>query len=345
MFRNMALDTKDLRILELLAINCRFSLTTLSHSVALSKASVKNRIDKLVEAGIIHTFTTLTNISKLGYGEYLLFLKLHNLTKAREDQILKFLKGHKLIFAILKTSGVWNYLVFIASKDNEHFNDIKNDIIDYCGDNAQDYDVAIWIKDYKFTHSIKDMDKGTKASTIKRDPSFSRELLLKPKEYKTEKKEAIDGKDVEILKALNKNPRADLKEIGKQVGLSIETTGYRIRNLIRKDFILGFSCVPDFFKLGYNNYFLFIQTKNVSKESEKEVVDFLQKNDFIVIAMKLMGRWNLFTSISARNLEEYNQIVDVLQQKFAEIIKSHETLNIINWHKYELFPDGIFEQY
>src|SRR3989344_1962466 len=306
MFRNMALDTKDLRILELLAINCRFSLTTLSHSVALSKASVKNRIDKLVEAGTIHTFTTLTNISKLGYGEYLLFLKLHNLTKAREDQILKFLKGHKLIFAILKTSGVWNYLVFIASKD---------------------------------------MDKGTKASTIKRDPSFSRELLLKPKEYKTEKKEAIDGKDVEILKALNKNPRADLKEIGKQVGLSIETTGYRIRNLIRKDFILAFSCVPDFVKLGYNNYFLFIQTKNVSKESEKEIIDFLQKNDFIVIAMKLMGRWNLFTSISARNLEEYNQIVDVLQQKFAEIIKSHETLNIINWHKYELFPDGIFEQY
>ena len=82
MLSKMKLDTKDLRIMELLAINCRFSLTTLAHSIALSKASIKNRIDKLVEAGIIHKFTTLTNISKLGYGEYLLFLKLQNLTKA-----------------------------------------------------------------------------------------------------------------------------------------------------------------------------------------------------------------------------------------------------------------------
>ncbi len=339
----MKLDTKDLRIMELLAINCRFSLTTLAHSIALSKASIKNRIDKLVEAGIIHKFTTLTNISKLGYGEYLLFLKLQNLTKAKEDRIITFLQKHKLIFAILKTSGVWNYLIFIASKDNGHFNDIKNEIIDYCGDNAQDYDVAIWIKDYKFTHSIKDMDKGTKASIIKRDPSFSRELLLKPKEYKTEKKENIGGKDLEILKTLNKNPRSDLKKIGEHVSLSIETVGYRIRNLIKKGFILGFSCVPDFFKLGYNNYFLFVQTKNLSKENEKEVIDFLQKNDFIVIAMKLVGKWNFFTSISARNLEEYNQIVDVFQQKFAKIIKSHETLNIINWYRYELFPEGVFE--
>ena len=343
MLSKMKLDTKDLRIMELLAINCRFSLTTLAHSIALSKASIKNRIDKLVEAGIIHKFTTLTNISKLGYGEYLLFLKLQNLTKAKEDRIITFLQKHKLIFAILKTSGVWNYLIFIASKDNGHFNDIKNEIIDYCGDNAQDYDFAIWIKDYKFTHSIKDMDKGTKASIIKRDPSFSRELLLKPKEYKTEKKENIGGKDLEILKTLNKNPRSDLKKIGEHVSLSIETVGYRIRNLIKKGFILGFSCVPDFFKLGYNNYFLFVQTKNLSKENEKEVIDFLQKNDFIVIAMKLVGKWNFFTSISARNLEEYNSIVDVFQQKFSNIIKSHETLNIINWHKYELFPEGVFE--
>ena len=343
MLSKMKLDTKDLRIMELLAINCRFSLTTLAHSIALSKASIKNRIDKLVEAGIIHKFTTLTNISKLGYGEYLLFLKLQNLTKAKEDRIITFLQKHKLIFAILKTSGVWNYLIFIASKDNGHFNDIKNEIIDYCGDNAQDYDFAIWIKDYKFTHSIKDMDKGTKASIIKRDPSFSRELLLKPKEYKTEKKENIGGKDLEILKTLNKNPRSDLKKIGEHVSLSIETVGYRIRNLIKKGFILRFSCVPDFFKLGYNNYFLFVQTKNLSKENEKEVIDFLQKNDFIVIAMKLVGKWNFFTSISARNLEEYNSIVDVFQQKFSNIIKSHETLNIINWHKYELFPEGVFE--
>src|SRR3989344_4851007 len=155
----MKLDTKDLRILELLAINCRFSLTTLGQSVALSKASVKNRIDRLIGEGIVHSFTTLTNISKLGYGEYLLFLKLQNLTKARESQIIAFLQKHALIFAILKTSGVWNYLVFIASRDNAHFNDLKNEIIDYCGDNVQDHDMAIWFKDYKFTHSIKDMDK------------------------------------------------------------------------------------------------------------------------------------------------------------------------------------------
>ena len=336
----MNLDVKDLRILELLAINCRFSLTTLANSISLSKASVKNRIDKLTKSGIIYKFATLTNIGKLGYGQYIIFLKLQNLSKAIEENLIKFLNNHEYVFAILKTSGVWDCIVFAACKDNVHFNQILNEITDFCGDNLKDYDFAIWIGDYKYTHSIKDIDKGTKILIKRRDPSFSRELLLKQKEYKMEKKEEIDKKDLQILRILNENPRIGLKEIGKSVSLSIETVGYRIRNLIKKEFILGFTCIPDFFKLGYNNYILFVQTKKMGKEAEKELIDFLQKSDFIMIAMKLAGKWNFFTSISARNLEEYSQFVELINQRFSKIIKSHETLNVINWFKYDLFPEA-----
>ena len=53
----MALDDTDYRLLAILRDNARTPVTSLAHALGVSRGTVQNRIDKLLENGIIRGFT------------------------------------------------------------------------------------------------------------------------------------------------------------------------------------------------------------------------------------------------------------------------------------------------
>ncbi|HLQ39960.1 MAG TPA: winged helix-turn-helix transcriptional regulator [Tetragenococcus sp.] len=62
------LDSTDLKIIELLAHNSRIKLKILAEQVSLSEPSVKTRIERLADQGIIRSFTIDIDYAKLGYN-------------------------------------------------------------------------------------------------------------------------------------------------------------------------------------------------------------------------------------------------------------------------------------
>lgn len=343
--KQVKLDLKDLRIIELLTVNCRYSIKDISKAVQLSKDAVRYRINSLIEQGTIYKFLTLINFSALGYDQYYVNLELQNLTPQREKNIIEKLKNNPNTFFIIKTSGRWDLFIGLACKGVQHFDKVLRQIYTICGNNLSDSDSVAWIKDYKYTHTIEGIKLGTLLQYKKRNPSFSKELFSKTKEFEFKKPEKIDKKDFQILKILSENPRIELKELGEKIHLTGEAVRYRIKNLINKDIVLGFTAVPNYFALGYQSYFLLIHSTNLTPEKEKKFQEFLFKKDYTIISFKTIGKFDILLSISVKDLNEFNQVLSELKANLPDIIKTYETLPLLEWYKYTLFPKGLKEDF
>lgn len=70
-------DTIDLKIIELLKKNSRMSFAEIGRQIALSSSSVRERIQKLEDVGIIKGYLVNLDNAKLGFGlEVFIMLKL-----------------------------------------------------------------------------------------------------------------------------------------------------------------------------------------------------------------------------------------------------------------------------
>jgi Lrp/AsnC family transcriptional regulator, leucine-responsive regulatory protein len=62
------MDTLDKKILELLTTNGRLSYVDIGKQLGLSRVAVRERVNKLVDDGVIEQFTIVINSSKAGKG-------------------------------------------------------------------------------------------------------------------------------------------------------------------------------------------------------------------------------------------------------------------------------------
>ena len=62
------IDDTDLKILKLLSADSRIRIKDLSKTVMMSEPSVKRRIEKMVDIGVLRNFTIEIDYSKLGFS-------------------------------------------------------------------------------------------------------------------------------------------------------------------------------------------------------------------------------------------------------------------------------------
>ncbi len=65
--QKVSLHSTDLKILNLLAKNCRLSYRSIGHTVRLTTKSVKSRVDRMLAAKVIERFLARVNPSVIGY--------------------------------------------------------------------------------------------------------------------------------------------------------------------------------------------------------------------------------------------------------------------------------------
>lgn len=64
----MKLDETDKRILELLTINGRMSYVDIGKELGFSRVSIRERVNHLIEKGVIEKFSVVINSEKVGKG-------------------------------------------------------------------------------------------------------------------------------------------------------------------------------------------------------------------------------------------------------------------------------------
>ena len=142
-FRKIKLDSTDTKILEILKADSRESITKISEITGLSITAVRERIKKLVNAGIISRFFSAIDMAKLGYQEYQFLCKIDSRKYHLIDHFIDFLKTIKEVSYILQTIGEWNLCFSVYCNNPEDLRSFIKKINSHSDNILVDYDTVI----------------------------------------------------------------------------------------------------------------------------------------------------------------------------------------------------------
>lgn len=145
-----SLDDLDKRILKLLQFNCRLSFADLSRELDVPEATVRFRVNRLVNEGVITRFAALLDPAKVGMkvsGAILLKIDPAYLEEACK-QLVSFSETQYLF----QSTGEYDVVSVIVARDMEHLNNLikKTKIIP----GVKDARVSVTTRFLKFDPSI-----------------------------------------------------------------------------------------------------------------------------------------------------------------------------------------------
>ena len=114
----MTVDDTDRRILEVLRDNARLSVRELAARAHLSRANAYARFNRLVETGVIRSFTTVVDPAALGLGlpAYVNVRVKQNSWKRLRARVLELPE----VVHVALVSGEFDVILLVRCRDAEH---------------------------------------------------------------------------------------------------------------------------------------------------------------------------------------------------------------------------------
>ena len=116
------MDTTDHRLISLLREDARLSVSALATELGVSRGTVQNRIDKLIEQRVLLGFTVRTTPEAAAHR--VRAMMMISVDGDRSDDILKTLRGYPEVRALHTTNGRWDIVAEIGTDSLETFDEV-----------------------------------------------------------------------------------------------------------------------------------------------------------------------------------------------------------------------------
>ncbi|MBD3263264.1 AsnC family transcriptional regulator [Candidatus Woesearchaeota archaeon] len=110
------IDDIDIKIIERLSENGRLSLTNLSSGMELSRVAIANRIEKLLQNGLLHVGVSV-NLEKLNYQTLIVELQV---PKNKSIKFKKLLNQSPQIQHCFEVTGQYNWMLVCSDKSSKN---------------------------------------------------------------------------------------------------------------------------------------------------------------------------------------------------------------------------------
>ena len=120
------MDSLDLRLISLLRENARLSVAHLAKQLKVSRGTVQNRIDRLIEQRVLLGFTVRTTPEVAAHR--VRAVMMISVEGDRSDAILKALRGYPEVRALHTTNGRWDIVAEVATDSLETFDEALRSI-------------------------------------------------------------------------------------------------------------------------------------------------------------------------------------------------------------------------
>lgn len=307
------LDLKDKKILNILEMNAKISYSSLSRKVKLSKQVVKYRVDKLIKQNIIQQFYPIIDTLKLNKIIYIIYFKFKHLSNKEENKWIQELKQNKDILTVGKNAGTWDLTIVVLASDKKELNKILNQVIK----NKEEY-----ILENKITSQITSTYFNSKIFYNKN---------IKETITKGGKIEKIDKIDNIIIKELSKDCRISLVELSRQLKLTANGIKARIKNLEKREIIVGYKTKINYEKLEYLHFRVFLHIENFDSKLYLKFKNFLKNTKGIESITQCFGYANLDFRCHVKNILELYEITSKIKDKFASNIIYIDSVINFNW--------------
>ena len=134
----------------------------------------------------------------------------------------------------------------------------------------------------------------------------------------------LDLKDRRIMYELDKNSRQSYQQIGKKVKASKEFVFNRIKRLEKEGIIENYLTVIDMGKLGYGNYRINLRLQNTDSKVEKEIIEYLQKQELVAWMATVEGYWNINFWLLSKEIAEVDKFWEIFTSKYINYIAENK---------------------
>lgn len=303
----MLLDASDRKVLHALHMDARVPETTLAKRLRLSREVIHYRIRQLTARGIIPVYRTWIDLSKLGYHNYKLYLKMSGDQK-RRGEFFDHIRSRDDVFWLGVADGAWDVGVTFFAKSKEDFFDKKNELFSrFCDiiiDKKTGLLVDIWVYPFKFLIG----EEGEPRTLF----------------GKVEKNE-VDETDRRVLAALMHDARAKSVDLANASGTTVDIFRNRMKRLEEKGIIGWYAAAIDHTKLGMEFYKTFLYFDNLGKKEEGKLLEFCKTQPNIVHIVRLVGPWEIELEIMVENYAAYNKIMHELRALFPHELRNIES--------------------
>ena len=145
------LDDIDKRILELLQLDARASFAELSRELNVAEATVRFRVKRLMDNGVITRFAALLDPAKVGFGvSGAILLKID---PAHLEEACKQMVRFDETLYLFQSTGEYDVVSVILARDMVHLNDLVKRTKMILG--VKDARVSVTTRFLKFDPAIK----------------------------------------------------------------------------------------------------------------------------------------------------------------------------------------------
>ncbi|PIN80124.1 hypothetical protein COV11_04665 [Candidatus Woesearchaeota archaeon CG10_big_fil_rev_8_21_14_0_10_30_7] len=316
------IDFLDRKILYELDRNSRKTASEIAKKYRVHRNVINFRIKKLQENGVIRQFVAMISPTALGLTPYKFYLQLQNLTKEKEETITNLIKELP-VYWVARVSGQWDYIIGVLVKNNKEINEIKLKVLELLGEDITKKNI----------------------STLVEAPHYYRTYFLEKEELpqtkywiKQQKSTKTDKTDLEILKLLSNNSRTPIIEIAAKLKLNVKTIISRIKKLEKEEIIYDYRISINLEKIGYKFYKCLISLKKGNPKQIHKFLTYCQQQKNIIHVVECLGNWDIEPEIEIESEQKYYALLQEIREKFKEIIKNIETINIIKEYSYICVP-------
>ncbi len=317
------LNLIDRKVLHELDLNARLSTVRIARNLKQSREKINYRINRLVDEGVIRKFVTMINPAKMGYSIYKLFFKFQNLSKEKEKEMLGWLTSSNYVYWIASAKGKWDLNITIFARNINHFEEIMSEFISKYGGYIQEQEfnstlkVGIMSKDWL-------LSEGQLTSKITYVGGESNDLK-------------IDKIDIEILKILANNARISAMEIANKTGLTQKIVLYRIKQLEKKEIILGYTTSLDLEILDRQYFKATVNFNVMTEKTKKKIIEYCCNDPNMGFLIFCIGSWPLELELIVKDNKEFYKIMDNFREAFPEM-KGYDTIIFPKEYKFDWMP-------
>lgn len=125
----MEIDHIDYHILQLLSEDARIQWKDLGNQIHMTGQAVGNRIKKLEDNGVIHSYSLVVDELKLGFS-FTAFVIIYMKT-ANHQEFIHFVQEQNEVREVHRVSGEGCYHLKIKLKSQDQLNIFLNDLLQY----------------------------------------------------------------------------------------------------------------------------------------------------------------------------------------------------------------------
>jgi len=312
------IDKIDKKMLITLDMDARISLTQLAKKCRVSRDKAHYRLQRLLRKNILGGFYSLIDVERLGYANYIIFLKLKN----QENEITDFLKKSKHVNWLVNAETQWDVVMWVTTKDQYIFIDFWKEFTNIFQNSITEVEVSIFDSLVHYKRTFFTNEKNDK------------EIIV----FGGRPRKEIDGTDMKILRAISFDARISLLDLAKKVGINIKTLQNRLKRLEKEKIIIGYRTYLNYLELGYNYYLILLKLNNIDKETLNRIAAYARQDPYIDVLWHLIGNANLVLNIKAKNDKHLREVWNNFKDAFREFVIDHETLLLYKQHKFVSFP-------